>query len=458
MPLFEMFNKEPSFSLTGLSFLYVFLPLLLAGYIVLPKGWRAGFLLVVSVGYYLLVGAKPSALGLMAWSAALDYGAVWVLGQLGEDRRSLRRAVLWASLGKSTVLFAAVGFWSRQQTIPLLLGVVVVILSGMGAVAEGYRHETGDKVNPITFALYLFFFPRLHFGPFCTYKHFAGQLAEPKTGKSAMLTAFGGYLAGAFKALVLGGGLAGIYSQLRGFGPEEATILSHWLALLCFAMALYFLLAGFCEMARGLALLLGIALPSGFYYPYQSRNITDFSQRFQATLGQLLRRYLFPADGKAVHPPGNVCFAVLWGAILGLSFGFRLNYLLWGLYLAAFLLLENYVYPRVLAAIPVFLGRVYAFTVVLLGFTLLAGDSLGETFAIWQGLLGLGATGDGWINDNLLYLLDSNWLLLGAGAVLCTSLADVAGRWLEHILPRASRVGYVLVSGVVLVLYTALSF
>ena len=454
--IIENFTYWTGFSLTGLSFLYVFLPLLLAGYYLLPQKWRTAFLLVASAGYYLLVGSGAASLGGIAASVLLDALAARWLTRL-DSATPLRRAILWASVGKNIAFFVVAGLVSRQQDTPFLLGTMVCVLSGISAVVEVYRREEAEPLNLSEFVLYLGFFPRLHTGPFYTYSHFTAQLRAPKINRNNLLTAFGLYLGGAFKALVLGGGLNQVYIQLRGFTPADATVFSSWITLLCFAMTLYFFMAGFAEMAQGVGLLLGLSLPRDFYYPYQSRNVTDFSQRFHATLGQILRRCLFPPSDKPVPPLGNIGFALLWGALLGLGFGFRVNNLIWGLYLAVFLLLENYVYPKLLAAIPVFPGRVYALIVVMLGFTLLAGGTLSESWAHFCGLFGF-VGGGALYNDKILYLLDSNWLLLSTGVLLCSSLADVTGRWLGRVLPRTSRTAYMLLCGAVLVLYTALAF
>ena len=74
------------------------------------------------------------------------------------------------------------------------------------------------------------------------------------------------------------------------------------LALLAIATAwtfqLYLDFAGYTDLARGSARLLGIGMPRNFEWPYRSLSMAEFWRRWHITLGTWLRDYLyFPLGG-----------------------------------------------------------------------------------------------------------------------------------------------------------------
>jgi alginate O-acetyltransferase complex protein AlgI len=272
-----------------------------------------------------------------------------------------------------------------------------------------------------------------------------------------LLEGFRKYIIGSFKYAVIGKTLAGLYRELAGYGPGEATALSAWMELFCFALALYFLLSGLSGMARGTALLLGYSLPQNFYYPYQSRSVEDFSQRFLSTVWRF-GKSLFPVGENT--PPSSVVAVlqlILTGLFFGLWFGMRANTLLWGAYIALVIALERLVYPKLFGALPTLFCRFYALGAVVLGFVALSEDSLGASAAAIKDLFGFIGDRLPWYNDGVMYLLSSNWFLIAVSCIAATNLLDVVARWLRVTVPKTERYGGAAVSVVMLVLYVALS-
>ena len=113
-------------------------------------------------------------------------------------------------------------------------------------------------------------------------------------------------------------------------------------------------------MARGLGGMFGVALPRNFYYPYQSRSVTDFVGRFNISVTAYLKTYIYHPLGEDSGGFASAALNIgLVTLLWGLWFGFRINYLLWGLYFVLLILLERSVWGRILVKLPVFLLRVY---------------------------------------------------------------------------------------------------
>ena len=113
--------------------------------------------------------------------------------------------------------------------------------------------------------------------------------------------------------------------------PGVASAPVHWLALYSFAFQIYFDFAGYTDMARGLACLLGYELPVNFLEPYLSRSPAEFWRRWHVTLSSWLRDYLYvPLGGNRrgrVRTYLNLLVTMLLG---GLWHGAGWNFLVWG--------------------------------------------------------------------------------------------------------------------------------
>jgi alginate O-acetyltransferase complex protein AlgI len=455
MPIIQQYTHWTGLTLTGLSFVYVVLPVAVLLVRLCPVRLRTGLLMAISLGYYLL--AQPEGVLFLLASIGLDYGVIRVM-DAQDDRPEIRKNCLWFAIGKSLLLTGIGMGVSLRDGTPLLLGALIYNFSGMNAVVEMYRRESPCEKNFFRFALYCCFFPRLYAGPLSSYREFAAQESAPLTGFTPAVEGWGRYIMGAFKTLIIGGQMSAIYGQLQALEGDEITVLSSWLMLFLFALTVYYLLSGFSDMAQGIGLLFGFRLPQNFYYPYQSRNVTDFFERFQMTITAFIRRMLGfrPGEG-GKKPAAEVGLWLLSGLLLGLWFGPRLNFLVWGVYVAVFAILERYVYPKVLAAIPILLGRLYALCVVLSSFTILTGETVGESFGTIRNMLALFTGEVPYYNEELLYILRSNWLILIVSGVFATNIVDVVGRFLGKTFPRAAKPIYFAVACGVLGLFTALA-
>lgn len=191
---------------------------------------------------------------------------------------------------------------------------------------------------------------------------------------------------GAAKQVILGVPIQQLYTALSGFSRSEHSVFSLWLMPLCAAMSLYFTLSGYCDMARGLGGMFGVALPRNFYYPYQSRSVTDFVGRFNISVTSYLKTYIYHPLGEDSGGFASAALNIgLVTLLWGLWFGFRINYLLWGLYFVLLILLERSVWGRILVKLPVFLLRVYTFSLVLFSFVIFNGRSVGKAcFSFWE--------------------------------------------------------------------------
>lgn len=449
MPLLQQLHSMPPMSLTSLSFVYVFLPLSLFVYYILPCKTRPAALLAVTLLFY--VQAQPRGLVLLATSVLMDYGAMRVLGHWEAD--SVRRSCVWFSVVKNLIMIVYAGAIVQMRGVGLSLGLLVYTLSAMSCVLAAYRGEIACERSLVRFALGCSFFPMLYAGPLVPYGSFAPQLERLELNPRRVLVGLGRFVQGALKQAVFGGSLYALYLSIGKLG--DVTVLSAWCLVLVLALAVYFTLSGFADMAQGLGGMFGLELPKNFYYPYQSRSVQDFFQRFNITVGRLIQSALsLSLDGKS-GVAADVSATLCMGALMGLWFGLRVNYLAWGVSLAAVVLLEKYVYRGLMEKVPTLFCRGFTFCVMLCSFTIFAGNSLGQGVRLLGAMFGHGVAR--LTDDSILYLLSSNWLLLVIACFLATSGVNIVVTQLRKSVPVVSYVVLAAVDTAVLLVFTALT-
>ena len=112
-----------------------------------------------------------------------------------------------------------------------------------------------------------------------------------------------------------------------------------WIAAGAYTLQIYFDFSGYCDMAIGGALMMGIVLPINFNAPYKSRSIIEFWRRWHMTLSRFLRDYLYIPLGGNRKGPGRRYLNLLVTMFLGgLWHGAGWTFIAWGslhgLYLA----------------------------------------------------------------------------------------------------------------------------
>lgn len=455
MTLMQSMYETGRMTPASLAFLFVLLPLSVFLYYVVPGRFRPLILLLVSLHFY--AWAEPSRFWILAGSVALDCAAVRLMcGRFAESRRG-RRACLAFVAAKNLGLLLVYGAYTQIAGTPQLLGLQIFTLSSIGAAADLYDGNVPGGHHPISYGLYCTFYPVLYAGPLSRYQDFLSGLAGARLNLRGVLAGLGRFAEGAFKAGLIGGSLYGLYSREIGrFAPGEVSALSSWCLVLFAALALYYMLSGFSDMACGIGAVYGFQLPQNFYYPYQSRSVEDFFDRFHITVVRFIRERacrVARGEKRQRSPYPDMLNTLLAGMLMGLWFGFRPGYLLWGAFLALFVLLERYLYPGLLERVPTLFRRVGTLCVVLAGFTIFLPDSLSGSLQMVRSLLDFTVV----CNDRILYLLSSNWLLLLIACFFATNAASLLVTRLRRAAPAVSAVALGLVDIAVFIVYVALS-
>ncbi|ACK64137.1 membrane bound O-acyl transferase MBOAT family protein [Rippkaea orientalis PCC 8801] len=114
-----------------------------------------------------------------------------------------------------------------------------------------------------------------------------------------------------------------------------------WFFALLFTLRIYFDFAGYSFIAMGLGYFLGVKLTVNFLAPYTSQSINEFWRRWHITLSTWFRDYVFlPLMGS--NKQWAAFYLFLTFTLSGFWHGAAWNFIIWGAYHGALLLILRY--------------------------------------------------------------------------------------------------------------------
>ena len=401
-------------SLTSLAFAG-FAAVVLVAYYTLPRRAQNWLLLAASYAFY--ASWSWWYVAVLCALTAINFALGQRVYHAAEARP--RRGVLAIGIALNVLALAVFKFedfflpdlrarlndWGTLGSLELLLPVgmsfyVVMLISYLLDVANGHAEPARD---PVDFALYVAYFPRLLSGPITRARDFLPKLAAPRVvddaalARSVMLI-----ITGLVRKLVFADSLflmlpARLFTRPERFMGQQLAFY-----LLVYALALYNDFAGYSQVARGVSGLLGIELPVNFRVPYLSRSFSDFWNRWHITLSNWLRDYIYMPASRALlarNPSrGNVPNLLLppmaTMLISGFWHGTGWTMLLWGALHGVYLVGERLLAlwrpprpPRLQPRWPQVTSGVVVLILVMLAWVPFATPDLALTIDYWRGLL-----------------------------------------------------------------------
>ena len=306
--------------------------------------------------------------------------------------------------------------------------------------------------SAVKYALYIAFFPQLVAGPIVASRDFLPQLANQTFFHNRDFILGGTFLLlGYCKKALLADSLASVVDPaFANAGTVGGAAL--WIAVVGYAMQIYFDFSGYSDIAIGVGLWFGFRLPENFNYPYSAGSFRDFWRRWHITLSRWLRDQLYIPLGGSRHGAARMHFALFATMALGgLWHGAHWNFLIWGMGHGSLLILERWIPERWLAR-PVFSGTyrvVVLACIVLLWIPFRAGSEPGGLALTWTIFERLFTLVPGEFSEAGLRVVVGALLLLGVGSV-----------WGERLFAWWNSVGLVargclLAAGVIVLLCVA---
>ena len=380
---------------SSIPFLYYFLPAVLVVYFLAPGKAKNAVLLVSSLIFY--GWGEPKYLALMIVTIASFYGC----GLAIEGARTQGRKKLWLTVSviigiALLTVFKYADFFLQSfaavtgLSIPLLrlalpIGISFYTFQCMSYTVDVYRGNVAAQKNIISFGAYVALFPQLIAGPIVRYVDVARELENRTTTFEDLSYGARRFLVGLSKKIILANQLGQLTELFRA--SDEKSVLFHWMYAVAFMLHIYFDFSGYSDMAIGLGRIFGFHFIENFNYPYLSKSVTEFWRRWHMSLGSWFRDYVYiPMGGNRVSRKRWVFNILAVWMLTGLWHGASWNFVLWGLFFGALLLLEKLV-PAI-GELPVAVRRVYVLFAVMVSFVLFNAADLSQAGSDIAGLFG----------------------------------------------------------------------
>jgi alginate O-acetyltransferase complex protein AlgI len=427
---------------SSLLFLFLFLPLVLAGYFLLKRTASRNLLLLASSLLFYAWG-EVTYVWVMLLSITANYCfAIWLEDHPLFAKRLLSLAVVF-NLGLLAI-FKYSGFISINLNhlaallklhpigiwdVPLPLGVSFFTFHALSYVIDVYRKQASAQRNPISLALYICFFPQLIAGPIIRYHDICDQLAKRVTSVSTFSEGITRFICGLGKKILIANILAKPVDIVFALPTNELSAGLAWLGIFLYCLQIYFDFSGYSDMAIGLGLMFGFRFLENFDYPYVSRSMRELWSRWHISLTNWFRDYLYIPMGGNRYGNWRTAFNLLTVFFLcGLWHGAAWTYVVYGLYNGLFLVLERVGLGGLLAKTWRPFCHLYVNLVWLFGMVIFRSPSLTFAGTYLLHMFGISSGRAGYYTVPLL--LNKEILLVTAVAILAST--PIFKNWLAQ--------------------------
>ena len=428
-------------------FLCVFLPITFILYYLLPFRFKNVLLLLASLVFY--AWGEPVYVLLMMFSIVFNYFAGIQLGDLtGRRVKRTRKHIFIFTVAVNvgilcyfkyyvfflTNLNGLLGTHIPIKDLPLPIGISFYTFQILSYVIDVYWGKVPVQFNLIDFGAYITMFPQLIAGPIVRYEDIRRQLKHRRITLEKAADGAVWFIRGLAKKVLLANNIGMLYDAVFAIPAADRPALTSWLGIIAYTFQIYFDFSGYSDMAIGLGKMLGFQFVKNFDHPYISKSITEFWRRWHISLSTWFREYVYiPLGGNRVGAGRHILNIMIVWILTGFWHGAAWCYVLWGLYYGILLLLEKYVWGRILEKLPGLIRHIYTIFFFIIGwliFTAPSAAGLSDNFASL-----FGGLGNGFADSTTWYYLSSYAILLIL-CILCStplvsrlfSKLSVAGR------------------------------
>ncbi len=367
---------------SSLEFIFVFLASVLAVYYLVPPKARNIVLLLFSLVFY--GWGEPVYVFLMIATITVDYICGYIIGRDLDSKPKRAKVTLIISIVINLALLGVFKYYDffagtlnsllGRGVFPTLgltlpIGISFYTFQALSYVIDVYRRDARVQKNIAAFGTYVTLFPQLIAGPIVRYADVDDQLRERTHSLTLFASGCRTFICGLAKKILLANAAGAMWNSLSAAAEPDA--LGAWLAIVFYTFQIYFDFSGYSDMAIGLGKMFGFSFRENFYYPYVSDSITEFWRRWHISLSTWFREYVYIPLGGNRKGVGRTYFNLfcVW-LLTGLWHGASWNFVLWGLYYFALLVIEKTFLLRLLERAPKFLRHIYSMAAVIFGWLL----------------------------------------------------------------------------------------
>lgn len=422
---------------SSLTFLCIFLPIVVILYGIFPVKWRNFLLLAASLVFY--AWGELRYILIMLFSTVFDYinGRLIEYYDKQQKQKAKKRVVMVSIVGNLGILAffkytdMLIVSWNQITAsnlsllkIALPIGISFYTFQTMSYTIDVYRGLVKAQRNLISFGMYVCMFPQLIAGPIVRYQTIADQIDERKENNAVWVAGMQRFILGLAKKVILANQIGRLWEEISTTQMAQLSTAGAWLGAIAYTFQIYFDFSGYSDMAIGLGKMFGFTFPENFKHPYESKSITEFWRRWHITLSTWFREYVYiPLGGNRKGLKRQIVNLLIVWFLTGLWHGASWNFVLWGLYYFVLLVIEKVFLLAKMQRWPRVLQHFYALFFIVTGWVVFAIEDfhkMGQYLLVMFGLRG------SWINNTAQY----QWwtyafflmLLMAASTTICSKV------------------------------------
>lgn len=348
------------------NYLLIFLPICVITYYNLKTVNDRNFLLII-VSFYFYALSNLAWLAILVSSSTIDFYLGKKINNLNQDfdnpSFNITRLIskkkfylilsiifncsllvffkYWNWIIESINNFSSSNFSFIKHNYDLPWAISFYTFESLSYIIDIYRKKFKASNSLIEYLTFIAFFPKLVAGPIMRSHELIPQLRQFKKKLSPRNLEFAIFLIlwGVFKKIVFADNLGHILHlskqniEIQGAG---------YIIGITGIFYLYCDFSAYCDIARGSAKFLSIKLNRNFLNPLLSKNMSEFFKRWNMTLGNWIRDYVYiPLGGNKfgkLRSIFNILFTML---LFGLWHGASIQFALYGLYAGFFIIFYN---------------------------------------------------------------------------------------------------------------------
>ena len=399
---------------SSITFLFYFLPIAIIGYYALAFSRKVQniWLLLVSLIFY--AWGEPVFVFVMMGSVVFN----WVAGLLIESTRKkekLCKFILFVACAGNILLLAAFKYtnfivdniykivgWERLMDVPkiaLPIGISFFTFQAMSYVIDVYREDAKVQKNLLDLGLYVTFFPQLVAGPIVRYSSIAEQIKNRKTTFKQFSEGVCRFAIGMCKKILISNSMAIIADKVyeltnAGSDIKAVPVMLAWTGATAYTIQLYYDFSGYSDMAIGLGKMFGFEFEENFNYPFISKSVGEFMNRWHISLGKWFSSYVYrPLGGSRVKNDDLMVrnLLIVW-ILTGVWHGAAWNFVWWGLGLFVFILIEKLIGLNNWKGGAI-VRRIYVVLVITFVCVFFRSETMYQVFEMFKNMIGVNHNG-----------------------------------------------------------------
>ena len=259
-------------------FLFIFFPVTILGYYLIPGRAKNYWLLALSLVFFGWL--QPQFLWVILFNVCINYFGAILIHRFPNRKKlflvlavAFNLAVLfYYKYLNFTVLTINQIFGSNVVLDKILMpiGISFFTFQGLSYVIDVYRKQVSVQKNPFKVALFIVLFPQLIAGPIVRYKDIAAEIEKRRAGLGDFGSGIERFIIGLAKKTILANSFAVIVDAIWMNGAGESTWIIAWIGSVAYTLQIYFDFSGYSDMAIGLGRMFGFHFNENFNYPYTS--------------------------------------------------------------------------------------------------------------------------------------------------------------------------------------------